>query len=187
MKLVLILLIVTIFHVNFPFKKSVSKSKNTEILQRYKDRQSHLQNVCEKYKDRLEKDYKILHSKLSYYSMISKVDLLMSNTKNPFLWCKVPKASSASWNNLFMSIWYGKGWSNEDVSYLLTYNNKSWHFTNIQSRTKNLAGFVWRPLGALKIDLKIRVGWVLKNSGNSLFDWHWNCTIWTNGSWDNWV
>ena len=30
------------------------------------------------------------------------------------------------------------------------------------------------PLGALEIDWKLKVGWVLKNSGNSLFDRHWN-------------
>ena len=31
------------------------------------------------------------------------------------------------------------------------------------------------------------VGWVLKNSGNFLFERHWNFTIWTKGSWDNLV
>ena len=69
------------------------------------------------------------------------------------------------------------------------YNRKASLFVSfriaIQTRTKNMAGFVWRLLEALKIDLQIKVGWVLKNSGNSLFDRHWNFTIWTKGSWDN--
>ena len=35
--------------------------------------------------------------------------------------------------------------------------------------------------------LRIKVGRVLKNSGNSLFNGHWNFFIWTKGSWDKWV
>ena len=57
----------------------------------------------------------------------------------------------------------------------------------VQTRTKNMAGFVWRLLEALKIDLQIKVGWVLKNSGNSLIDKHWYFTNWTKANWDNWV
>ena len=59
--------------------------------------------------------------------------------------------------------------------------------TNVQPRSIKLAPLFWRLLEALKIDLQTKVGWVLKTSGNSLFDRHWNFTIWIKGSWDNWV
>ena len=58
---------------------------------------------------------------------------------------------------------------------------------DLQGRSDNMSCFVWRLLEALKIDLQIKVGWVLKNLGNSLFDGHWDIWIWTIGSWDNWV
>ena len=45
--------------------------------------------------------------------------------------------------------------------------------TYVQGRKNKFAGFVWRPLEALKNDLQIKVGWVLKKSGNSLLDRHW--------------
>ena len=57
----------------------------------------------------------------------------------------------------------------------------------LQPRSIKLAPLFWRLLEALKIDLQTKVGWVLKTSGNSLFDRHWNFTIWIKGSWDNWV
>ena len=57
----------------------------------------------------------------------------------------------------------------------------------LQPRSIKLAPLFWRLLEALKIDLQTKVGWVLKTSGNSLIDRHWNFTIWIKGSWDNWV
>ena len=41
-----------------------------------------------------------------------------------------------------------------------------------------------KALRGIKMDLQIKVGWVLKNSGNSLCDRHWNFPIWTIGSWE---
>ena len=58
---------------------------------------------------------------------------------------------------------------------------------HVQVRSDNMSCFVWRLLEALKIYLQIKVGWVLKNLGNSLFNGHWDIWIWTIGSWDNWV
>ena len=52
---------------------------------------------------------------------------------------------------------------------------------------KKFVGCFWRPLEAPKIYLLIKVWWVLKNWGNSLFDGHWDIWIWTIVSWDNWV
>ena len=34
-----------------------------------------------------------------------------------------------------------------------------------------------------EFELKIKVGWVLKNSGNSLFNRHWDFSIWIMESW----
>ena len=87
-KLLIILTLVTFY------KKCFNGSQNAQVV--YKERQSHIERVCETFHDRLENDYKTVHP---------KVDLLMSNTQKPFLWCRVAKASSQSWNDLFMSIW----------------------------------------------------------------------------------
>ena len=109
----LILIFVTIHDVFAPPKQSAQsinndqskQSVNNDLPQVYKDRQSHIESVCEEHHDRLEKDYKRFQPRMSFHSVISKVDLFRSRTNNPFLWCRVPKASSQSWNDLFMSIW----------------------------------------------------------------------------------
>ena len=105
--LALILIYVTIyifFDLFSPTKKS-TQSMNDDLPHVFKDRQFHIQSVCEKHHERLEKDYKKLYPGTSFYSVISKAFLLKSRTNNSFLWCRVPKASSESWTNLFMSIW----------------------------------------------------------------------------------
>ena len=38
-----------------------------------------------------------------------------------------------------------------------------------------------------KMALELKVGWVLKSSGNSLSDEHWNFPIWTFGISEKWV
>ena len=102
--LALILIFVTIYDVLSPPKQS-AQSINNDLPQVYKDRQSHIQSVCEEHHDRLVNDYKRFQPRLSFHSVITKVDLFKSRTSSPFLWCRVPKASSQSWNDLFMSIW----------------------------------------------------------------------------------
>ena len=55
----------------------------------------------------------------------------------------------------------------------------------LQGRTENMVGFIlWfqRLLEAPKFDLQIKVGWVLKNSGNSLLNGHWDYPFWTKES-----
>ena len=107
--LILVLVIINvqlyIVHDVFAPLKQSAQSINNDLPQVYKDRQSHIKSVCEEHHDRLEKDYKRFQPGMSFHSVISKVDLFRSRTNNPFLWCRVPKASSQSWNNLFMSIW----------------------------------------------------------------------------------
>ena len=102
--LALILIFVTIYDVLTPPKQS-AQSINNDLPQVYKDRQSHIQSVCEEHHDRFVNDYKRFQPRLSFHSVITKVDLFKSRTSSPFLWCRVPKASSQSWNDLFMSIW----------------------------------------------------------------------------------
>jgi len=105
--LALILIFVTIYDVLTPPKQS-AQSINNDLPQVYKDRQSHIQSVCEEHHDRFVNDYKRFQPRLSFHSVITKVDLFKSRTSSPFLWCRVPKASSQSWNDLFMGIWYKK-------------------------------------------------------------------------------
>ena len=85
--------------------KQSAQSINNDLPQVYKDRQSHIQSVCEEHHDRFVMDYKRFQPRMSFHSVITKVDLFKSRTSSPFLWCRVPKASSQSWNDLFMSIW----------------------------------------------------------------------------------
>ena len=81
------------------------ESINSDLPQLYKDRRKHVADVCEEYHSRLEADYKKFQSSKNFQNVISKVDVLHSRNKVPFLWCRVPKASSQSWNDLFISNW----------------------------------------------------------------------------------
>ena len=103
--LALILIFVTIIYDVLTPPKQSTQSINNDLPQVYKDRQSHIQSVCEEHHDRLVMDYKRFKPRLSFQSVITKVDLFKSKTTSPFLWCRVNKASSTSWNDLFMSIW----------------------------------------------------------------------------------
>ena len=81
------------------------ESINSDLPQLYKDRRKHVADVCEEHHSRLEADYKKFQSSKNFQNVISKVDVLHSRNKVPFLWCRVPKASSQSWNDLFISNW----------------------------------------------------------------------------------
>ena len=82
-----------------------SESINSDLPQLYKDRRKHVADVCDKHHDRLEADYKRFQPSKNFQNVVSKVDVFHSRNKNPFLWCRVPKASSQSWNDLFISVW----------------------------------------------------------------------------------
>ena len=59
--------------------------------------------------------------------------------------------------------------------------------SNLQGTSQNLAFFKQLKcyITPFKETLGLKVGWVLKYSGNSLNDGHWNFPIWTNQSWEN--
>ena len=60
----------------------------------------------------------------------------------------------------------------------------------IQGTTQNLAFFLKQfkcYITPFKEPLRLKIGWVLKNSGSSLYDGHWNFPIWTIQSWENQV
>ena len=70
-----------------------------------------LEDKCMEYKERLDFDYELEYASVKI-SIISKKLiclfnhfqlLLISLYKTPFLWCKVPKASSSSWVDLFIA------------------------------------------------------------------------------------
>ena len=104
--LLLVLGLVTIFDIDISSPSSEKVESSIEDLpQLYKDRQKHIADTCEKYHDRLEEDYKKFQPSKDYHTVVTKVDVLYSHNKNPFLWCRVPKASSQSWNDLFISVW----------------------------------------------------------------------------------
>merc|ERR1711971_1344413 len=62
--LALILIFVTIYDVLTPPKQS-AQSINNDLPQVYKDRQSHIQSVCEEHHDRFVNDYKRFQPRLS--------------------------------------------------------------------------------------------------------------------------
>ena len=104
--MLLVLGLVTIFDMDISSPSSEKVESSIEDLpQLYKDRQKHIADTCEKYHDRLEEDYKKFQPSKDYHTVVTKVDVLYSHNKNPFLWCRVPKASSQSWNDLFISVW----------------------------------------------------------------------------------
>ena len=63
-----------------------------------------------------------------------------------------------------------------------------WEYSQYYYRLRHKTSrfFHW-CITSLKNLLWIKVGWVLKNSGNSLDDGHWDFSIWTRESWENWV
>jgi len=79
---------------------------NSYLPQLYHDRRQHVKDVCDRYRKRLEQDFKKFQPSKNYQNVVSEVDLLYSTNKKPFLWCRVRKASSQSWNDLFVSLWY---------------------------------------------------------------------------------
>ena len=89
--------------------------------------------------------------------------------------CQVSAVAPSSLPTLIQSLFPTKNW-------------RYWSSSRInefaQSRTDKMAGFVYRLTETSKIDIKIKVGWVSKNSGNSLCDGHWDIWILTMVSWD---
>jgi len=78
----------------------------SDLPQLYHDRRQHVKDVCDRHRKRLEQDFKKFQPSKNYQNVVSEVDLLYSTNKKPFLWCRVRKASSQSWNDLFVSLWY---------------------------------------------------------------------------------
>ena len=63
----------------------------------YIERAKHISNICKKYKNELM-------SEMKYPRGLGNADILI-NTKDEFMWCKVPKAASSSLTSLFTKIW----------------------------------------------------------------------------------
>ena len=78
---------------------------NQEIPEIYKKRQKHVQDMCEEYHDQLVANYKLYSPLQSFESVVAKAEVLHSTNKVPFLWCKIPKVASQSWNDLFVHTW----------------------------------------------------------------------------------
>ena len=79
---------------------------NDDLPQLYQDRRNHVENICSAYHEELERDYKRFQPSKTWKSVVKAADVFHSRNKVPFLWCRVPKASSQSWNDLFVNIWY---------------------------------------------------------------------------------
>ena len=89
-----------------PKKEEDTKvSINDDLPKIYKERRSHVEEVCKGYRAELENDYKRFQPSQSWRSVVRKADVFHSRNKVPFLWCRVPKASSQSWNDLFINTW----------------------------------------------------------------------------------
>ena len=81
-------------------------SINADLPKLYQERRSHVENICSAYREELERDYKRFQPHKTWKSVVRTADVFHSRNKVPFLWCRVPKASSQSWNDLFVNIWY---------------------------------------------------------------------------------
>ena len=86
---------------------------NDDLPQLYQDRRNHVENICSAYHEELERDYKRFQPSKTWKSVVKAADVFHSRNKVPFLWCRVPKASSQSWNDLFVNIWYFDFWLND--------------------------------------------------------------------------
>ena len=79
---------------------------NDDLPQLYQERRNHVENICTAYHEELERDYKRFQPHKTWKSVVKAADVFHSRNKVPFLWCRVPKASSQSWNDLFVHVWY---------------------------------------------------------------------------------
>ena len=75
-----------------------------EIPKVYKDRQKHVQDMCDKYHDKIVANLK-LYSHQSFEKVVTKAEVLYSTNNVPFLWCRIPKVASQSWTDLFVQTW----------------------------------------------------------------------------------
>ena len=78
---------------------------NADLPKLYQERRNHVDNICEAYKVELERDYKRFQPQKTWKSVVKAADVFHSRNKVPFLWCRVPKAASQSWNDLFVHTW----------------------------------------------------------------------------------
>ena len=79
---------------------------NDDLPKLYQERRNHVENICSAYHEELERDYKRFQPHKTWNSVVKVADVFHSRNKIPFLWCRVPKASSQSWNDLFVHVWY---------------------------------------------------------------------------------
>ena len=86
-------------------KKTTKVSINEDLPQFYKQRREHVEEICQKYHEELENEYKRFQPGKTWRSVVRKADVFHSRNKVPFIWCRVPKASSQSWNDLFINTW----------------------------------------------------------------------------------
>ena len=86
-------------------EQTTKVSINEDLPQLYKQRRSHVEETCEKYREELGNEYKRFQPGKTWRSVVRKADVFHSRNKVPFLWCRVPKASSQSWNDLFINTW----------------------------------------------------------------------------------
>merc|ERR1712130_359326 len=101
--------IITVYdsaEVIFDQSSKLSDRFSQETLETYEGRRTHLQKMCQLHHEKLEEDYALYQPEESFQSIITKVDLLYSKNNIPFLWCRVPKAASQSWTDLFVDQWY---------------------------------------------------------------------------------
>ena len=89
-----------------PQPTEAKTSINDDLPKLYQERRNHVENICEAYHQELERDYKRFQPRKTWKSVVKVADVFHSRNKIPFLWCRVPKASSQSWNDLFVNIWY---------------------------------------------------------------------------------
>ena len=69
-----------------------SFSRNTKVVD---IRVKRMEEKCAEYQERLRRDHVVYGDAILYNK----------DKGSPFIWCKVPKASSTSWTSIFLSQW----------------------------------------------------------------------------------
>ena len=69
-----------------------SFSRNTKVVD---NRVKRMEEKCDEYRERLRRDHVVYGDAILYNK----------DKGSPFIWCKVPKASSTSWTSIFLSQW----------------------------------------------------------------------------------
>lgn len=116
-----------------------SSEENNTLPLVYKERKNILKRTCNKYRHRIEIEYRRL-SRLTKRTRRVSESMRYSKNNVPFIWCLVPKVGSTSWVKLFLQVWFSNPMYKENKEYHVALSS-AWKKTE-----KSLDLYFWKKL-----------------------------------------